>query len=399
MNMLSDNSLLPKIAIFNLIIECAFGFGIGVWNIALNFHFRAFGLSPAEIGLLISVGFFATAISSSFCGRLSDKIGFSKVSALGGIMVSISLFTISHSSSYQFFYIAQIIYGSGLACIMSTDSPLITSLVLPHQKQLGYNLTIFTYFLSSVAGSLFAGFFPKMFPLYENPYKVLLIISATSYLILGCTRVWLPKQPLAGRSSVKFLDVLKSKNVLSFLLFGFVMMTIFNCIMSMLNLILRERYGLGDDIVGSLYSLVSISGCMAIPILSLLYHKYSNYQIASATLAIQIVIIFLMAFAHVWLFIILVCMRTIANNFVYATVDNPMLQSIEQDRRGSYSGLRVSSNYIGMSLGSAISGYFISKGNYAGLFILTALFCFLQNLIFHQICVPHIVEYNDSKVA
>ncbi|HHV83771.1 MAG TPA: MFS transporter, partial [Tepidanaerobacter syntrophicus] len=89
----------------------------------------------------------------------------------------------------------------------------------------------------------------------------------------------------------------------------------------------------------------------------------------------------------------------IANNFIYATVDNPMLQSIEQDRRGSYSGLRVSSNYIGMSLGSAISGYFISKGNYAGLFILTALFCFLQNLIFHQICVPHIVEYNDSKIA
>lgn len=393
----SDNLHLPKAAIFNLTIECAFGFGIGIWNIALNFHFRTFGLSPSEIGLLISVGFFATAISSSFCGRLSDKIGFSKVSALGGIMVSISLFTIANSASNIFFYIAQIIYGFGLACIMCTDSPLITSLVLPHQKQLGYNLTIFTYFLSSVVGTLFAGFFPKMFPLYENPYKVLLIISAASYLILGCARVWLPKQPLAGRSNVKFLDVLKSKNVLSFLLFGFVMMTIFNCIMSMLNLILRERYGLGDDLVGSFYSMVSVSGCMAIPILALLYRKYSNYRIASATLAVQIVIIFLMAFAPVWLFIILICMRTIANNFVYATVDNPMLQSIQEDRRGSYSGLRICSNYLGMSLGSAISGYFISEGNYAGLFILTAFFCFLQNLIFHRICVPHIIEYNEFK--
>jgi len=389
----SENTFLPRQAIFNLITECTFGFGIGIWNIAFNFHLKLFGLTSTEIGALISAGFFATAISSFFCGLLSDEIGFSKVSALGGVMVSISLFTISHASAHVFFYLAQIIYGFGLACIMCTDFPLITSLVLPHQRQTGYNLTIFIYFLSSVAGSLFAGFFPTLFPAFENPYKVLLTISAISYFTLGCTRIWLPKQHSTSTSSISFFDVLRNQSVLSFLLFGFVTMTIFNCVMSMLNLVLRERYDLTDDIIGSLFSLISISGCVSIPILTLLCRKYSNRKIASVTLIVQMLSVFLMAFSPIWLFILLVCMRTITNNFIYSVVDSPMLQSIDTERRGSYSGLRICANYIGMSLGSAISGYFISKKEYALLFLTATAFCLVQNLIFHYICVPHIKDY------
>ncbi len=393
MSLLSECPFLPKPAIFNLIIECAFGFGIGIWNIALNFHLKFLGFSTAEIGLLISIGFFSTAISSFFCGRLSDKVGFSRVSALGGFMVGISLLTIACTTLHTVFYVAQLIYGFGLACIVSTDFPLITSYVLPSQKQVGYNLTIFIYFVSSVIGNFFAGFFPKLFPSFENPYQVLLIISALSYFTLGCTRIWLPKQPLANSVNIHLLDILRNRSILSFLLFGFVTMTIFNCIMSMLNLILRQRYGLSDDIIGSMFSLISIIGSMAVPVVSFLCQRYSNRSIASATLIVQMLAILAMTFAPIWLFVLLVCTRTMTTNFVYSVVDSPMLQSVNTDRRGTYSGLRVFANYIGMGLGSAISGCFVSKEQYALLFLVAGILCLAQNLIFHYICVPHIRDY------
>jgi predicted MFS family arabinose efflux permease len=163
--------------------------------------------------------------------------------------------------------------------------------------------------------------------------------------------------------------------------------------MSMLNLILRQRYSLSDDIIGSLFSLIAIIGSLAVPVVSFLCQRYSNRRIASATLIVQMLAILAMTFAPIWLFVLLVCARTMTTNFVYSVVDSPMLQSVNTDRRGTYSGLRVFANYIGMGLGSAISGYFISKEQYALLFLVAGVLCLAQNLIFHYICVPHIRDY------
>ena len=63
-----------KPAMFNLLTECAFGFGIGIWNIAFNFHLKLFGFSSAEIGMLFCRIFINSNILIFAAG--SDKIGF-----------------------------------------------------------------------------------------------------------------------------------------------------------------------------------------------------------------------------------------------------------------------------------------------------------------------------------
>ncbi len=388
----------PRPAILNLASESAFGIGIGIWSIALNFHLQFYGFSSVEIGTLISVAFISTAVSSFFSGRLSDSIGYPKVAGIGGLLVALSLLIIAFSPARFFFYIGQIIYGTGLACIMCTEFPLIFSLVLEDQKQTAYNLIIFIYFATSVLGNLFAGFFPKLFPKLfpslHNPYQILLVVSAICYFILGIARTRLPRHNFSQNEKVQLRKVLFDRSVLSFLLFGFITMAIFNSVMSMMNIILRQHFHFSDSIIGIIFSFISIVGSLAMPLVSYLSSRSSNRKIAEVTLIVQALVIFTMSVSPAWIFVLMTFARTTTTNFVYSVVDSPMLQSIDPSYRGSYSGFRICANYIGMSLGSAIAGIFIAHNQYTMLFLFTGFLTGIQNLVFHRFCIKHIHNYS-----
>ncbi|HWR60895.1 MAG TPA: MFS transporter, partial [Clostridia bacterium] len=249
-----------------------------------------------------------------------------------------------------------------------------------------------------VLGNLFAGFSPmlslELFPGLQNPYQLLLVVSASSYFILGITRMCLPRYSPSQNEKVNFREVIFDPGVLSFLLFGFVTMTIFNCVMSMMNIILRQRYYFQDSTIGIFFSVISIVGSLAMPLVSYLSSRFSSRRIAEVTLIVQALVIFVMAFSPAWIFVFMACTRTAATNFVYSVVDSPMLQSVTPSCRGSYSGLRICANYIGMSLGSVISGIFIAQEQYAMLFIFTGFLALVQNLVFRRSCVRHIHNYS-----
>ena len=63
--------------------EFFFGACVGAWSTSLNFHLTACGVSSAQIGVLLCVGYLATAATSFFIGNVGDRKGYTFVMALG----------------------------------------------------------------------------------------------------------------------------------------------------------------------------------------------------------------------------------------------------------------------------------------------------------------------------
>lgn len=372
--------------------EIFFGFGIGIWNIALNFHMRMNGIDDKSISLLLGAAFTATAIAAFFCGRVGDATGFNRVMGSGGLLVSLALFINAFATSVPAFFVGQIVYGVGLSCIVSMEYPQLLSYVDGAHSAFSYNFAILLYFFSSVMGNLFAGMFADGYVLRfgGNPYKLLLLISAVMYAFLGVARIRLPRQTVVTSRRVRLSTVLRQKNVMTYLLFGFVTMIIFNGVMSMLNLVLRQWHGLSDTQIGVIFAAASILGGFVVMFLPLLQAKMRNDHIAQGIMLTQALCIMLISVAGPVLTGVFICVRNMATNSIYSTVDRPMLQSIAKDRQGSYSGLRSSANYVGMSLGVLISGWFVSAQQYSALFIVVALLGIVQCAIYRWLCSPHL---------
>jgi MFS family permease len=400
MNLIMSFRSTPRAALKFLSSEMFFGFGIGIWNLALNFHFRFNHIDDLTIGTLLSIAFLCTAGVSFFSGRLGDAIGYQKVMGIGGLCVGTALLVIALSHTLLYFIIGQLLYGTGLSCIVAMEFPQLLSYVNDHQSKFVYNSAILIYFTSSVLGNLFAGHFADHFSsgLVNNPYKILLLISAAMYILLGIVRALLPRQITRTPGQLRLSHVFFQKNVLSFLLFGLITMTMFNGVMSMLNIILREWHHLSDTSIGIIFACASILGGIVVMLTPLLQAKYRNENIAQGIMLIQAIAIALMAIAKPVFTGILVCIRNMSTNCIYSLVDRPMLESIAIDRRGSYSGLRTCANYIGMSIGVATSGIFISNKNFASLFILIGCLGLVQIFVYRYLCIPHILHTTSSDI-
>ena len=71
---------------------------------------------------------------------------------------------------------------------------------------------------------------------------------------------------------------------------------------------------------------------------------------------------------------------------LYTAADAPMLRSIPQDKRGTYAGLRVFANHIGMSAASMLSGLFVNQGWFVLLYLTCGLLALVQGIVYCVFC-------------
>lgn len=395
---LGDLPRLGKICIFS---EFFFGLCVGAWSIALNFHLSACGVGESAIGVLLCVGYLVTAATSFFIGRVGDRRGYPFVMALGAAMMGAALLLIACVRQPLLFYLGHGLYCGGLACVMSMEYNLPLSLVREEQRQFCYNLVLVLYFLGSIAGNFLCGVCLSLFPGHENPYRYILMGCAVVYVLLALFRSRMPRQTSArSPASEEETDVwklLRSRKVLSYLLYGTCTFGLLVLATGMLNLVLRLWHHLSDSAIGLVFSLNSIMGCLILALLPFLVRRVALYRISSVTMVIQFLALASMAFLPQGLFIGMILLRTATGNILYTSVDSPMLQSMPARVRGTYSGMRIFSNYVGMAIASMVSGWMIAQREFRLLFLTCAGMALAQVLIYQLLCRPYLVERSEGN--
>ena len=383
--------------------EVFFGLCLGAWAIAMNFHLSACGIGESQIGVLLCVGYLVTAVTSFFVGRVGDKRGFPFVMALGAVMMGGSLLLIANVRQLPLFYVGHGIYCAGLACMVSMEFNLPLSLVKESQRQYSYNLVLVFYFLGSIVGNFLCSICLPLFP-QDNPYRYILMICAILYFIMALIRGSMPRRrpegqgPGASEAGASVWEMLGRKKVRRYLLYGFLTFGLLTLSTGMLNLVLRLWYNMSDRLVGLVFSINSVAGCLILMALPALVRRVELHRISGVTMVVQCLALFTMAFAPGGLFVAMLFLRTVSCNILYTSVDSPMLQSMAPQIRGTYAGMRVFSNYVGESAASVVSGWIIDARAFQGLFLLCGAVALAQILTYQILCSPFLKRAARTQV-
>ncbi len=395
---IGDLPLLGRLCIYS---EFLYGLCNGAWAIALSFHLSANGVSEGQIGVLLCAGYLVTAVASFFVGRIGDRRGFPFVMGAGALLMGAGLLIITWVRQLPLFYLGHGVYCVGLAGLMSMEFNLPLSLLKDAQRQYGYNLVLVFFFLGGIAGNFLCGLCLPLFPDQENPYRYILLICAVCYLLLAAFRGRMPRQEQGsdgrGPDIAAFHTLLSSRRVPSYLLYGFLTFGLLTLSTGLLNMVLRLWHGMSDRAIGMIFSVNSLVGCLMLMLLPELIRRVSLRSISKAALTTQLAAFLGMSFLPGGPFVGMIYLRTISCNILYTTVDSPMLRSIEPQVRGTYAGMRVFANYVGMSLASVLSGWLVDMRMFRGLFLTCAAVGLAQLLTYTLLCQPFLAQAERGR--
>lgn len=395
---LKDLPLLGRLCIFS---EFFYGLCVGAWSIALNFHLSANGVDAGQIGVLLCIGYLLTAVVSFFVGHVGDRLGFPYVMAAGALMMGAGLLLIASVHQLPLFYLGHGVYCVGLAGLMSMEFNLPLSLLPEKHRQYGYNLVLVFYFLGGIVGNFLCSIFLSVIPNRQNPYQYILWICAVCYFSLAVFRGRMPRQKQEpqveqGIDAAVFRALLKDWKVPGYLLYGFLTFSLFTMSTGLLNMVLRLWHGLPDETIGLIFSVNSFAGCLMLMLLPSLIRKMTLHSISKTALTAQTASFLGMAFLPCGPFVCLIFLRTVSCNVLYTSIDSPMLRSIEPQLRGTYAGMRVFSNHVGMSLAAMLSGWLVKLGLFQELFLICAAVALAQLLTYLLLCRPFLAQLNDN---
>lgn len=380
--------------------EFFFGACYAAWTFSLNFHFSACGVSETNIGVLMAVGYLITAAVSFFAGRLGDQRGYPFVMAGGMVLMSTALALLSMTRQLTLLCLSHGLYCAGLACYMSMEFTQPLSLLREEQRQYGYNTVLLFYFLGSIAGNLLCSALLPLIPDRQDPYRWILLLCSGIYLLMALVKYRMPRQeaaPAADREGGQLTALLKERRVRSYLLFGFFTLGLFTLATGMLNLVLRLWRGMTDGQVVNVFFANSVVGCGAVCILPRLTRRFSLHRISSVIMAVQCLALTAMTALGNGPFVAMILLRSTCCNILYTTVDSPMLESVSAHLRGTYSGVRIFSNHIGVALASVAAGWLVDGGRFALLYLLCGGVALCQNLVYHLLCVPYLLSPEERR--
>jgi MFS family permease len=234
-----------------------------------------FGITPGEVGLLITMFTLPGVFLSPVLGVLADRFGRKKI-----LVPSLFLFTIAgtwcgFTRDFGWLVFFRFLQGTGAAAIGSLNLTLIGDLYSGKQRAtaMGYNasvLSIGTGTYPAIGGVLatFAWYFPFYLPLLALPVGLFVLFGLKN------------PEPEQGQSLRKYLgEVLKSFQNTSviglFLLTCLTFIVLYGSVLTYLPLLLDDKFSTPPYQIGLIISFASVTTAIASSQLGNLVSRFS----------------------------------------------------------------------------------------------------------------------------
>jgi MFS family permease len=251
---------------------------MGSLQVVRAIYFALLGYSPIEIGLLLSIATFVSALHHITFGLLSDRFGRKLFFVLGGVFATMRMIIFAVSSDFWMLALGQGIgaMGEGAGAGQPVVSGYIADKTNMEKRSSIFSTLAVTNGLASTIGSLMAGF-PTYFQRglridLVRAHSLLFWIDAASsavallfILLLKDTKPMKVEGELQARKSVKA----SSRGVIA--RFSFVRSTSglgWGFIESLLSLYFFIQFGVGGEVLGPIYAgarVLSVFSYMFIP--------------------------------------------------------------------------------------------------------------------------------------
>ena len=139
-----------------------------------------------------------------------------------------------------------------------------------------------------------------------------------------------------------------------------------------MNLVMKNRFGMSDQVIGFLMSISSILTVATLTTLPMLMERFSSVSIAHVMIGTMICSYGLNAVPLAPVYILMMMIRAFFVQFYGMVFEQPMLVSVRETGRGAYSGMRLCFSALGEAVGTWLAGYFLSYLTYPLLMTLTS---------------------------
>lgn len=373
-----------------LLSTLLYGFSFSVWELFFNLYILSLGFNNDMLGLIRSATPLSALLLGLPLGLLSDRIG-RRTSMIIGLIIGFSGMLLQIRLLYTlliFFF--GFVQGAGFMLYHVSQSPFIMATSREENQAMIFSLNFGLLTVAAMIGSLTAGQMPDLlartFGIVQGSaasYQWVItagILMATTSLIpifmLPKDRRTNHQTPLSKPSLKEMLEKLIGRRLVRRL-------TLINLFMGLgaailipyLNVFLRNKFAIQDELLGLIFSLSSLLvflGSMITPWLV----KITKSRIVPtvATQGASIVFLFSLGFSPIlWIAAVSMLLRTVLMQMSIPLLENFAMLLSQPEEQAAISSIRAIGWQMGQAIGIFISGLVQTRFGFSPLFITTGI--------------------------
>lgn len=379
---------------------------MGFIMILRTIYFALLGFSPLEIGILLSIATFVSAIHHISFGVLSDRYGRKIFLLVGAVFATLRLVIFALSGSFWMLALGQGVGAMGEGA--GAGQPVVSGYIadktdLRDRGQVFSTLAI-TNALASTVGSLMAGL-PAVF---KNIFQVDIITAHTYLFWIGaviCSLSFITLLPIKDIKPVypqteEQVDEKIDKNWGIVAKFSIVRSTSgvgWGFIQSLMSLYFFIKFNIGGEVLGPIYSLARFLSIFSYALIPRVVERWGEIPplVASRIITAGLAIIFSFTNMFPLAVIVLVALR------VMIMFTMPIRQTFATgivDPRDTATAIGIS-NFARMSLRTVaptIAGYMFEAISLTTPFLIGAVFLVTNGLLYRQWFQPKKESRNNE---
>jgi DHA1 family multidrug resistance protein-like MFS transporter len=366
---------------------------MGFLMIIRSIYFSLLGFSPVEIGLLLSIGTFISALHHISFGYLSDKYGRKPFLILGGIFATLRLIIFAISNNFWMLALGQGIgaMGEGAGAGQPVVSGYIADKTTLKDRGSIFGFLAITNAIAATIGSIMAGL-PNYF---EETWKMNMIKSHSLLFWIGAATsiasllmILSINDVKPTKKSEKSKEEISKKNWEVIAKFSLVRSSSglgWGFIESLLPLYFFLRFNLGGEVLGPVYALARFLSIFSYLLTPSIVEKYGEVIpiVVSRLAAAIITLIFSMA-TNYWFAIILLISMRITMSFTMPIRQTFATSLVDPKETATAIGV---SNFARMgfrTIAPTVAGYMFESLSPSLSFISGASLLFINGLLYNK---------------
>jgi len=366
-----------------------YGFSFSVWGLFFNLYILALGLSTDVLGVIRFATPLAALVLGLPLGMLSDRIG-RRNSMLIGLGVSLlGMFLEMFVTKPFLIFFFGLMNGAGLMLYNVSQPPFIMSRSKKENQVMIFSLSFGLVTVASTIGSLVAGQLPG---LLENTFRLAqgtaesyrwiiiagTLLAATSLIPFSLiSKQAPPEKRTSSQVPMKLLFQKVAKQPVARQLALINLITGFGAalLIPYLNVFLTGKFGVSDEILGTIFSISSLLVFVASLASPWLYRVTRSRIIPTvATEGLSILFLIILGFTPILsIAIISMLLRSALMQMSTPLLSNFAMLITPPEEQGVVTSVRGIGWQIGQAIGLFVSGFIQSRFGFSPLFITTSL--------------------------
>ncbi len=372
-----------------LLSTLLYGFSFSVWELFFNLYILSLGLNNDLLGLIRSATPLAALVLGLPLGLFSDRVG-RRTSMLIGLSVGLlGMFFQVRLPNPALIFAFGLLQGAGFMLYRVSQPPFIMAVSKQENQAIIFSLNFGLLTVATTIGNLVAGQVPDLIERwlgitqgtassYQWVITAGILLAVTSLVPVFLIREKkdkaesnLPRVPLQ-----KIIRKLSARKIVRRLaIINLIMGFGASLLIPYLNVFLRGKFNIGDDLLGVIFSLSSLLvfvGSMISPWLVRITR--SRIIPTVVTQGTSLVFLFSVGFSPIlWVAVVSLFFRTVLMQMSSPLLDNYAMLVSEPEEGGTIASVRGMGWQTGQAFGIFISGFIQTRFGFEPIFITTGV--------------------------